>query len=247
MKQLKIIIPVIIVFLFIIFYFTHLRGFLTVYKDTKIELAEKENIYYRFKGKGIDPSEIVRELADKKRKLEREYQTIRSFAGSRELELSEDIVDPGLYFRSTLYKAQKEIGEIALERKINLPPNLGFSEREVPSAESARLLLKQLAITQFLLEAFFNSAGEESKVSVSSVTPLDFVEVTSREREELFYVELPVMVSLRTDMETFVKLLYEVKSTEEYFLVLADLEMKPAREEAEVFEITFLVNGLILP
>ncbi len=197
------------------------------------ELERKINEMKRFITlTGIVPSKESFAKMDKdKISLEEKFFSIEDFIDPKKTRLSEKGTEAGLYFIEKLHSVMKkfEIGSGGANEK--LPENLGFGDG-LPKDSMVPVLLRQLEIIEFAAGVLLKSQ-DSSIYALKPLKPIEYIEPVSK---EVFYTELPVQMSIKTDTKIFTNLLLELKNASPVISVkeLHVKSIEPASGEVEI-------------
>lgn len=173
------------------------------------ELERKTSDINRlFAATGTLPSkEGFDRLEKEKLALEDKLQDLIDFVDPQKPRISETESEAALYFIERLHSSIKRFSELSASKGIELPDNLGFGGG-LPKDSMVEPLLRQLETVEMVIETLL----ESENIEIATIKPLkamDYIEPLSK---EVFYTELPVQISIKTDTETFMDLLLELKN-----------------------------------
>ena len=208
----------------------------TILKQGLIALAVLAGIYIFFlspflkEGRSIMDEELERKIQEMKRfitltgtvpskesfaKMEKEKDSLREkfssmvdFVDPKKARISEKDTEAGLYFIEKLHATMKKFEAASETKAVKLPENLGFGDG-LPKNNMVPVLLRQLEIIEFAIGVLLKSEDSD----VYALKPLKSIEYIEPVSKDLFYTELPVQISIKTDTKTLMNLLVELKNT----------------------------------
>jgi hypothetical protein len=240
-----------------------------ILKQGLIVLAVMAGIYIFFlspflkEGRSIMDEELERKISEMKRfvtltgivlskesfakldkdklSLEEKFSSLVDFVDPKKTRLSEKNTEAGLYFIEKLHSTLKKFEIKAREKGVTLPENLGFGDG-LPKDNMVPVLLRQLETIEFVVEEILKN--EQS--SIYALKPLKSIEYIEPVSKELFYTELPVQVSIKTDTKAFMNLLLELKNASPVISVkelhVKSIETDSGDIETSLVLSTFMIN-----
>jgi len=157
---------------------------------------------------GTVPSkESFAKMEKEKKSLEEKFSGLVDFVDPKKARLSEKNAEAGLYFIEKLHSTMKKFESETTAKGARLPENLGFGDG-LPKDSMVPVLLRQLEIIEFAIGVLLKSEGSD----VYALKPLKSIEYIEPVSKDLFYTELPVQISIKTDTKTLMNLLVELKN-----------------------------------
>jgi len=139
--------------------------------------------------------------------MEEKFSSLADLIDPEKPRLSGKNTEAGLYFIERLHSTMKRFETEAGAKGIKLPENLGFGDG-MPKDSMVPVLMRQLETIEFTIAALLK--GDYSDIyGLKILKPIEYIEPVSK---ELFYTELPVQVSVKTDTDTLIKVLLELKN-----------------------------------
>jgi hypothetical protein len=239
-----------------------------ILKQGIIILAVLAGIYIFFlspflkEGSSIIDEELERKISDMKKfitltgtvpskesfaKMEKEKNALRErfsglvdFVDPEKTRLSEKNAEAGLYFIEKLHSAMKKFESEAVAKGVKLPENLGFGDG-LPKDNMVPVLLRQLEIIEFSVGILLKDKGAD----IYSLKPLKSIENIEPVSKGLFYTELPVQISIKTDTKTFMNLLQELKNASPIISV-KELHVKSIEPDTGDVEISMVLSSFMV-
>ena len=181
---------------------------------------------------GAVPSKESFDKMDKdKNSLEEKLSNLADFVDPKKTRLSEKSSEAGLYFIEKLHSTMKKFDIEAGAKGAKLPENLGFGDG-LPKDNMVSVLLRQLETVEFVVDELLKS--ERSNIyTIKPLKPIEYIEPVSK---GLFYTELPVQISIKTETKAFVDLLLALKSASPAISVkeLHVKSIEPGSGDAEI-------------
>lgn len=157
---------------------------------------------------GSLPSKESFDNAEKEKSiLEDKLKGLIDFVDPEKMRISESSTEAGLYFIEKLHGSMKKFSEAASLSGAKIPENLGFGDG-LPKERMVDTLLRQLEIVELVMDTLLKS----EKVEFSAIKPLKAIDVIEPLSKEVFYTEIPVQISIKTDTKTLMGLLLELKN-----------------------------------
>jgi hypothetical protein len=239
-----------------------------ILKQGLIVLAVLAGIYIFFlspflkEGRSIIDEELERKISDMKRsialtgitpskesfaKIEKEKDSLAEklsglidFVDPKKTRLSEKNAEAGLYFIEKLHSTMKRFESEAAAKGVKLPENLGFGDG-LPKDSMVPVLLRQLETIEFTVGVLLKNEGS----NVYALKPLKSIEYIEPVSKKLFYTELPVQISIKTDTKTFMNLLLEFKNASPVISV-KELHVKSIEPDSGDVEISLVLSTFMI-
>jgi hypothetical protein len=190
---------------------------------------------------GTVPSkESFAKMEKEKNSLEERFSGLVDIVDPEKTRLSEKNAEAGLYFIEKLHSAMKKFEAEAVEKGAKLPENLGFGDG-LPKDNMVPVLLRQLEIIEFAVEILLKDKGSD----VYSLKPLKPIENIEPVSKNLFYTELPVQISIKTDAKTFTNLLLELKNASPVISV-KELHVKSIEPDTGDVEVSMVLSSFMV-
>ena len=173
------------------------------------ELERKTSEIKKYIGRtGTLPSkDSFGKLEKEKELLEQKLQQLVDFVDPKKVRIPESDSEAGLYFIERLHSSIKKFSEEVTSKEARLPEDLGFGDG-LPKESMVDVLLRQLETVELVIDILLKSENIEFS-AVKPLKSIDYIEPLSR---EIFYTELPVQISIKTDTRALVNLLLELKN-----------------------------------
>lgn len=189
---------------------------------------------------GTVPSrESFAKMEKEKDSLAEKFSGLADFVDPKKTRLSEKNAEAGLYFIEKLHSTMKKF-EPAAARGVKLPENLGFGDG-LPKDNMVPVLLRQLETIEFTVEELLKSEGS-NVYALKPLKPIEYIEPVSK---KLFYTELPVQISVKTDTKTFMNLLMEFKNASPVISV-KELHVKSIEPDSGDLEISLVLSSFMI-
>ena len=175
--------------------------------DEELERKTTEIKRYITRTGSLPSRESFGKLEKENEALEGKLQQLVDFVDPEKMRISESDTEAGLYFIERLHGSIKKFSEEAASKEASLPEDLGFGGG-LPKESMVDVLLRQLETVELVIDILL----ESERIEFTAVKPLksiDYIEPLSR---EVFYTELPVQISIKTDTLALVNLLLELKN-----------------------------------
>jgi len=190
---------------------------------------------------GTVPSkESFAKMEKEKKSLEEKFSGLVDFADPKKPRLSEKNAEAGLYFIERLHSTMKKFELEATAKGAKLPENLGFGNG-LPKDNMVPVLLRQLEIIEFAVGILLKNKGAD----VYALKPLKSIENIEPISKKLFYTELPVQISIKTDTETFMNLLLELKNASPVISV-KELHVKSIEPDTGDLEVSLVLSSFMI-
>ena len=168
--------------------------------------------------------------------MKKSLQDLMNFVDPVKVRLSESSTEAGLYFIEKLHNSTRQFLDQADSKGIKLPENLGF-DGSLPKDNFVDVLLRQLETVEGVMGILLESQRIEVSL-IKPLKPIDYVESLSK---ETLYTELPVQISIKTDTETFMKLLVGVKNRSPVVSV-KEVHIKSSESETGDIEVSLVLS-----
>jgi hypothetical protein len=175
--------------------------------DEELERKTEEIKKYIARTGSLPSKEGFDKMEKQKSILEEKLQELVNFVDPEKARMSESNTEAGLYFIERLHSSIKEFSEEAGSNDIKLPENLGFGDG-LPKERMVDTLLRQLESVEFVVGTLLKSKHIEF-TAIKPLKSIDYIEPLSK---EIFYTELPVQISIKTDTKTLIELLLQLKN-----------------------------------
>lgn len=192
------------------FYFFVLSPFLREGSSILDEELERKTMEIKkyISRTGILPSkEGFEKLKKEGTGIESKLEEVMDFIDPQKTRVSEASSGAGLYFIERLHNSMKKFSESSFSGDIKIPENLGFGDG-LPREDKVDSLLRQLETVELAVEMLL----ENSNAEFSAIKPLKAIDYVEPLSKKVFYTELPVQISLKTDTEALIKLLVGLKN-----------------------------------
>ena len=240
----------------------------TILKQGLIVLAVLAGIYIFFlspflkEGRSIMDEELERKIQEMKRfitltgtvpskesfarmekekdSLQEKFSSLVDFVDPKKARISEKDTEAGLYFIEKLHATMKKFEAASETKAVKLPENLGFGDG-LPKDNMVPVLLRQLEIIEFAIGVLLKSEGSD----VYALKPLKSIEYIEPVSKDLFYTELPVQISIKTDTKTLMNLLVELKNATPVISV-KELHVKSIDASSGQVEISLVLSTFMI-
>jgi len=190
---------------------------------------------------GTVPSkESFAKMDKEENSLKEKFSSLVDFIDPKKTRLSEKDTEAGLYFIERLHSTMKKFETESGTRGAKLPENLGFGDG-LPKDNMVPVLLRQLEIIEFAVGALLKKEGAD----IYGLKPLKSIEYIEPVSKELFYTELPVQISIRTNTKVFMNLLLELKNASPVISV-KELHVKSIEPASGDMEISMVVSSFMV-
>lgn len=191
---------------------------------------------------GTVPSkESFTKLDIERMSLKDKFFSLVDFVDPKKTRLSEKDAEAGLYFIEKLHSTMKKFETEMDAKGAKLPENLGFGDG-LPKDNMVPVLLRQLETVDFVVGALLEN-HQSDIYALKPLKPIEYIEPVSK---ELFYTELPVQFSIKTDTKALTNLLMELKNASPVISMkeLHVKSMEPATGDIEISLVlsTFMVS-----
>lgn len=175
--------------------------------DDELERKTLEIKRYISRTGSLPSKEGFDKLKKDKSNMESKLEELIGFIDPQKVRIAEANSEAGLYFIERLHGSIKKFSEDASSKGIKIPENLGFGDG-LPKEDMVDSLIRQLETVELAVGTLLKN----DNIEFSAIKPLkamDYVEPLSK---EVFYTELPVQISVRTDTKAFIGFLVELKN-----------------------------------
>jgi len=171
--------------------------------------------------------------------LENKFSELMDFVDPKKTRILESGAEAGLYFIERLHGTMKEFEPSAAEKGVKVPENLGFGDG-LPKDSMVEALLRQLETIELILGTLLKSGN----IEIYALKPLKSIDYAVPSGKGLFYTELPVQVSIKTDHETLAGLLTILRNGSPVVSV-KELHVKNSKE-SEDLEVSFVASTFMV-
>ena len=190
---------------------------------------------------GTVPSkESFAKMEKEKKSLEEKFSGLVDFVDPKKARLSEKNAEAGLYFIEKLHSTMKKFESETTAKGVKLPENLGFGDG-LPKDNMVPVLLRQLEIIEFAVGILLKSGNS----NVYALKPLKSIETIEPVSKKLFYTELPVQISIKTNTKAFMNLLLELKNASPVISV-KELHVKSIEPDSGDLEISMVLSSFMV-
>lgn len=175
--------------------------------DEELERKTSEVKKYIARTGSLPSKEGFDKLEKEKSALEEKLQNLVDFADPEKVRMSESNTEPGLYFIDKLHGVLKKFTENTASGAAKLPENLGFGDG-LPKEGMVDLLLRQLETVEFSMDTLLKS----ERIEFTAIKPLKSIDYIEPLSKEVFYTELPIQISIKTNTKTLIDLLLQLKN-----------------------------------
>lgn len=190
---------------------------------------------------GTVPSkESFARMEKEKKSLEDKFSSLTDFVDPKKTRVSGKDTEAGLYFIEKLHSTMKKFEIDTGAKGAKFPENLGFGDG-LPKDNMVPVLLRQLEIIEFAVERLLKS----ERSNIYALKPLKSIEYIEPVSKALFYTELPVQISVKTDTNTLINLLLEFKNASPVISV-KELHIKSIEPDSGDVEISLVVSTFMI-
>lgn len=190
---------------------------------------------------GVMPSkESFSKLVDTKSLLEEKFSSLARFIDPEKPRLSGKDTEAGLYFIERLHSTIKKFEADAGYKGTKLPENLGFGDG-LPKDNMVPVLLRQLETVEFTVAILL----KDEKSDIYALKPLKSIEYIEPLSKELYYTELPVQISVKTNTSSLMNLLLELKNASPVISV-KELHVKNAGSASGELEVSLVLSSFMV-
>ena len=175
--------------------------------DEELERKSTDMKKYIMRTGSLPSKESFDKLEKENLKLEKKLEELLDFVDPKKTRISESDTEAGLYFIERLHSSIKKFSEEKASLEIKIPENLGFGDG-LPKNSMVDTFLRQLETVEFAL----NTLLESEHIEFSAIKPLKSIDYIEPLSKDVLYSELPVQISVKTDTETLIDLLVELKN-----------------------------------
>ena len=194
--------------------------------DDELERKTEEIKKYIVRTGSLPSRDSFSKLNKDKDVLDGKLKELSDFVDPKKTRMSESTTEAGLYFIERLHETIKRFSEKTEgSGKIDIPENLGFGDG-LPKERTVGILLRQLEVVEMVVDELL----ESKRIEISAIKPLKSIDYVESLSKEVFYTEMPVQVTVKTDTETLIDLLLELKNQSP---VISVKELNIKSDEAE--------------
>ncbi len=175
--------------------------------DDELERKTVEIKKYIARTGSLPSKDSFEKIEEKKLELDNKFQELVDFVDPAKVRISDSSSEAGLYFIERLHASMKKFSEKASSKEVGLPENLGFGDG-LPKNSMVEALLRQLETVELAVGILL----ESENIEFSAIKPLRSIDYIEPLSKEVLYTELPVQFSVKTDTESLVNLLLELKN-----------------------------------
>ena len=177
------------------------------------------------------------EKLEKERQIsESKLQQLIDFVDPEKARIPDTGSEAGLFFIERLHSSIKKISDQHDVAALKLPENLGFGGG-LPKEGMVDVLLRQLETVEVALGVLL----KKGNVEFYAIKPLKSIEYRDPFTKEIFYSELPVQISVKTDTDTLINLLVELKNATPVVSV-KELHIKSGQAGTKNIEASFVLS-----
>lgn len=168
---------------------------------------------------------------------ESKLQQLIDFVDPEKTRIPDTGTEAGLFFIERLHSSIKKISDQHDVAVLKLPENLGFGGG-LPKEGMVDVLLRQLET----VEAALGVLLKKGNVEFYAIKPLKSIEYRDSFTKEIFYSELPVQISIKTNTDTLINLLVELKNATPVVSV-KELHIKSGQAGTKDIEASFVLSA----
>lgn len=204
--------------------------------DEELERKTREIKKY-IAATGSFPSEgSFNKLEKEQLALDDKLKEMSDFIDPKKTRISEASSEAGLYFIEKLHSSMKKFLEKAEPKGVKLPENLGFGDG-LPKEHMVEALLRQLETVELVMDVLL----ESDSIEFSAVKPLKSIDYIEPLSKDVLYTELPLQISMKTDTDTFINFLVELKNANPVVSV-KEVHIKSGRELSGYIEVSLVLS-----
>ncbi|MEW6534712.1 MAG: hypothetical protein AB1454_03695 [Candidatus Auribacterota bacterium] len=176
--------------------------------NNMISVREQYNSFM-LKNKEVASNKLISEYQAHAEELKKYYNDIFKIMSSQKKNVAEV---SALEYKQQLLNQQRQIREMAEERGVYIPADLGFREymgEKIPPDTAIPLLSLQLEIITSLINDLFESG----------VTRIEAISRKKSEKDSLLKTKLPFSITIKTDMKGLISFLDILQSKSEIYIV----------------------------
>ncbi|MBU3911244.1 MAG: type II secretion system protein M [Candidatus Omnitrophica bacterium] len=187
---------------------------------------------------GILPSkEDFEKLRNEKTGVESRLEELIDFIDPQKTRVSEASSEAGLYFIERLHSSVKKFSESSSSGGVKIPENLGFGDG-LPREDKVDSLLRQLETVELAVEMLLKN----DEVEFSAIKPLKVINYIEPLSKEVFYTELPVQISLKTNTGALIKLLLGLKNATPMVSV-KEVHVRSDKASSDQIEVSLVLSA----
>ncbi|MFA5388137.1 MAG: GspMb/PilO family protein [Candidatus Omnitrophota bacterium] len=190
---------------------------------------------------GTVPSrESFEKMGKERDMLKEKFSSLVEVVDPKKTRLPEKNAEEGLYFIEKLHSTMKKFELASAGKELKLPENLGFGDG-LPKDSQVPVLLRQLETIEFAIDILLNNNGSD----VYALKPLKPIETIEPVSKKLFYTELPVQLSMKTDTKTLMNLLLGLKNASPVISV-KELHIKSIEPDSGELEVSLVLSTFMV-
>lgn len=175
--------------------------------DDELERKTREIKKYIAATGSFPSKDSFNKLEKEQAVLGNKLEEIANFIDPEKTRISDIASEAGLYFIEKLHSSMKKFSEEAGLKGVKLPENLGFGDG-LPKESMVKTLLRQLETAELAISVLL----ESGTIEISAIKPLRSIDYIEPLSKDVLYTELPLQISIRTDTDTLINLLLELKN-----------------------------------
>lgn len=222
-----------------VFYFFVLSPFLregSSILDEELDRKTNEIKKYISRTGSMPSKDSFYKLKEQEKAMEARLQDLTEFVDPKMTRVSESNSEAGLYFIERLHSSMKKFSQLRAN-VLQLPENLGFGDG-LPKSSMVNVLIRQLEIVEFVVDELLKAEG----IEISAIKPLKSIDYIEPLSKEVFYTELPVQVSFKTDTKSFIGLLVKLKNQSPVISV-KEVHIKSGDPESQRIETSLVLSA----
>ncbi len=208
--------------------------------DEELERKTGEIKRYIARTGSLPSKESFAKLEKEKETMEEKLQELVDFVDPEKTRISDANTEAGLYFIEKLHSSIKRFSEEASSGGTKLPENLGFGDG-LPKENMVEILLRQLETVETTIDILLKS----ETIQFSAIKPLRSIDYIEPLSKEIFYTELPVQISIRTNTKALVKLLLELKNQSPVVSV-KEVHIKSGQFDTADIEVSLVLSRFMI-
>jgi hypothetical protein len=190
---------------------------------------------------GTVPSkESFTRMEKERESLQEKFSGLVDFVNPEKADISGKDTEAGLYFIEKLHSTMKKFEAGSGLKPVKLPENLGFGDG-LPKDNMVPVLLRQLETIDFAVGVLLKSEGSD----IYGLKPLKAIEYIEPVSKGLFYTELPVQVSVKTDTKSLMNLLLGLKNASPVISV-KELHVKSIDTASGSLEVSLVLSSFMV-
>jgi hypothetical protein len=169
--------------------------------------------------------------------MEDKLRQLTDFMDPEKIRVAESDSEAGLFFIEKLHSSIKKFSEEAGLKNITLPENLGFGDG-LPKEDLVDTLLRQMEIVEMVLDVLL----QNESVKFYSIKPLKSIDYIEPITKEIFYSEIPVQISIKTNTEGMADLLLRLKNSSPVISV-KEIHVKSSESDRGDVDMSLVLSG----